>query len=65
MIFRHLRHYLLPEDQCLLGFIPWCFELPDKGYEEAWEQIVNPEGFASPCGPTTAEQRHPRYGGRL
>lgn len=32
---------------------------------EAWEQIVNPEGFASPCGPTTAEQRHPRYGGRL
>ncbi|WP_442858068.1 MGH1-like glycoside hydrolase domain-containing protein [Blautia sp. SC05B48] len=45
----------------MLGFIPWCFELPDKGYEEAWEQIVNPEGFASPCGPTTAEQRHPRY----
>ncbi|WP_370816593.1 hypothetical protein [Blautia sp.] len=32
----------------MLGFIPWCFELPDKGYEEAWEQIVNPEGFASP-----------------
>ncbi|WP_270855524.1 MGH1-like glycoside hydrolase domain-containing protein [Blautia massiliensis (ex Durand et al. 2017)] len=46
----------------MLGFIPWCFELPDKGYEEAWEQIVNPEGFASPCGSTTAEQRHPRYG---
>lgn len=45
-----------------IGFIPWCFELPDKGYEEAWKQIVDPEGFSSPCGPTTAEQRHPRYG---
>ena len=28
-----------------IGFIPWCFELPDKGYEEAWKQIVDPEGF--------------------
>ena len=24
------------------------FWIPDKGYEEAWEQIVNPEGFAPP-----------------
>lgn len=44
-----------------IGFIPWCFHLPDAGYEKAWKQITDKEGFAAPYGPTTAEQRHPRY----
>lgn len=44
-----------------IGFIPWYFNLPDAGYEAAWKQLVQPEGFAAPYGPTTAEQRHPRY----
>ena len=44
-----------------IGFIPWCFHLPDAGYEMAWKQIKEEKGFAAPFGPTTAEKRHPRY----
>jgi hypothetical protein len=46
-----------------IGFIPWYFELPDKGkgYEQAWAQLVDPQGFWAPYGITTAEQRHPLF----
>lgn len=43
------------------GYIPWYFNLPDEGYEEAWRQLMDPKGFYAPYGPTTAEQRHPKY----
>ncbi|MHC4735251.1 MAG: MGH1-like glycoside hydrolase domain-containing protein, partial [Planctomycetota bacterium] len=51
-------------DVCELhGYVPWYFNLPDagKGYEEAWKQLMEPKGFHAPFGPTTAEQRHPRF----
>lgn len=44
-----------------IGFIPWCFDLPDRGYEEAWSQLLDPQGFHGPRGLTTAERRHPRF----
>ncbi|WP_343084194.1 MGH1-like glycoside hydrolase domain-containing protein [Blautia producta] len=44
-----------------IGLIPWCFHLPDAGYEKAWLQVVDPRGFQAPYGPTTAEQRHPQF----
>jgi hypothetical protein len=46
-----------------IGFIPWCFELPDadKGYEAAWAQLTDPQGFCAPFGVTTAERRHPKF----
>jgi hypothetical protein len=44
-----------------VGFIPWAFRLPDSGYAAAWQQLLDPQGFAAPYGPTTAEQRHPRF----
>ena len=31
------------------------------GYEDMWKQIVDPQGFYAPFGPTTAEQRHPQF----
>lgn len=45
------------------GYTPWYFGLPDpdKGYEVAWEQLMDPKGFYAPYGPTTAEQRDPRF----
>ena len=45
------------------GLTPWYFNLPDKskGYEQAWSQLMDPKGFYAPYGPTTAEQRHPRF----
>jgi len=47
----------------LLGYVPWCFNLPDvgKGYEVAWKQLMDPKGFYAPFGPTTAEQRHVKF----
>ena len=47
----------------LIGYTPWYFNLPDKesGYEVAWTQITDSSGFRAPFGPTTAEQRDPRF----
>jgi mannosylglycerate hydrolase MGH1-like protein/glycosyl hydrolase family 65 len=47
----------------LIGYTPWYFNLPEAGagYERAWEQLMDPEGFSAPYGPTTAEQRHPGF----
>jgi len=44
-----------------IGFIPWYFNLPDQGYEEAWKQLMDPDGFLAPFGITTAEQRDPAF----
>jgi hypothetical protein len=47
----------------LNGYTPWYFHLPEpnKGYEIAWKQLTDPTGFKAPFGPTTAEQRHPKF----
>ncbi|UCH13995.1 MAG: six-hairpin glycosidase [Bacteroidales bacterium] len=44
-----------------IGFIPWYFNLPDQGYEQAWKQVTDKEGFLAPFGLTTAERRHPGF----
>jgi hypothetical protein len=46
-----------------LGFIPWMFGLPDsgKGYESAWAQLNDSQGFRAPFGLTSAERRHPQF----
>jgi hypothetical protein len=61
------RHPLPPPQQAgtlarvreLQGYIPWYFGLPDPGYEQAWRQLRDPQGFAAPYGPSTAERRDP------
>jgi predicted GH43/DUF377 family glycosyl hydrolase len=45
----------------LVGFVPWYFNLPNPGREAAWKQLIDPQGFQAPFGPTTAERRHPRF----
>ena len=47
----------------LHGYIPWYYSIPHKGkgYEQAWEQLMDPEGFYAPYGPTSAEQRSPDF----
>lgn len=46
-----------------IGYTPWYFDLPqqDRGFGEAWKQLMDPKGFYAPYGPTTAEQRHPEF----
>lgn len=45
----------------LHGYTPWYFNLPEADKSIAWKQIVDPQGFFAPFGPTTAEQRHPKF----
>jgi DUF1680 family protein len=44
-----------------IGFIPWYFNLPEPGHEQAWLQLLDPKGFKAPMGITTAERRHPEF----
>jgi hypothetical protein len=46
-----------------IGFIPWYFKLPEpgRGYETAWAQLRDEQGFQAPFGITTAERRHPQF----
>jgi hypothetical protein len=47
----------------LFGYVPWYFNLPEAGggYEAAWRQLNDPQGFLAPYGPTVAERRHPNF----
>jgi hypothetical protein len=45
----------------LHGFTPWYFNLPGPQFAVAWQQLMDPQGFYAPFGPTTAEQRHPKF----
>ncbi len=49
-----------------IGFIPWYFGLPEpgRGYERAWAQIRDEQGFRAPFGLTTAERRDPTFRSR-
>jgi predicted GH43/DUF377 family glycosyl hydrolase len=40
-----------------VGFVPWYFNLPGEGFSSAWNQLLDPQGFSAPFGPTTAERR--------
>ena len=58
-----LESGLLSDAREAIGFIPWMFDLPDvsKGYETAWSQLSDSQGFSAPFGITTAERRHPVF----
>ena len=43
------------------GLTPWYFNLPDADKSAAWRALMDPNGFYAPFGPTTAEQRHPKF----
>lgn len=44
-----------------IGYTPWYFHFPDAGYEDAWKQLSESDGFSAQYGITTAEQRHMGY----
>ncbi|GAB3164144.1 discoidin domain-containing protein [Amycolatopsis stemonae] len=44
-----------------IGYVPWMFGAADPGDSAAWSQLLDPNGFASPFGPTTAERRSPFF----
>ncbi|HWC80426.1 MAG TPA: NEW3 domain-containing protein [Pseudonocardiaceae bacterium] len=44
-----------------MGFTPWMFDMPQPSDSVAWQQLTDPQGFAAPYGPTTAERRSSWY----
>lgn len=44
-----------------IGFIPWYFNLPNKGYEKAWATLMDTTCFNAPFGLTTADRSHPEF----
>ena len=45
----------------LIGYVPWCFDLPSADRDVAWAQLIDENGFWAPAGLTTAERRHPMF----
>ena len=50
-----------PHGRELHGYVPWAFNLPDAGYEEAWIFLMDEEYFKTPFGPTTIELNDPLF----
>ena len=44
-----------------IGYVPWCFSLPDEDKSVAWKFLRDGKHFAAPRGITTAERCHPRF----
>lgn len=44
-----------------IGYLPWMFGAAQPGDSGAWSQLLDPQGFASAYGPTTAERRSPWF----
>lgn len=45
----------------LIGYIPWCFDIPKEDQAAAFSYLENPDGFYTEFGLTTAEQSDPRF----
>jgi hypothetical protein len=54
------QHTLL-ETREEIGYIPWQFSAAEAGDAPAWAQLLDPQGFAAPYGPTTTERRSPWF----
>jgi hypothetical protein len=50
-----------PHGRELIGYVPWQFNLPDAGYEKAWQFLMDPAYFAAPFGPTVTERNDPQF----
>lgn len=44
-----------------IGYVPWCYCIPDGNKGGAWKFLFNEKHFAAPYGPTTAEQCCPEF----
>ncbi|WP_448808932.1 MGH1-like glycoside hydrolase domain-containing protein [Agromyces bauzanensis] len=44
-----------------IGFIPWYFHMAPADHDAAWAQLLDPQGFKAPYGPTTVERRSPWF----
>jgi len=45
----------------LHGYVPWAFNMPDPGFEDAWKFLMDDDYFKAPFGPTTVERNDPLF----
>lgn len=50
-----------PHGRELIGYVPWQFGLPDRGYEGAWKFLMDPNYFRAAYGPTVTERNDPLF----
>jgi hypothetical protein len=50
-----------PHGRELYGYVPWQFNLPDRGFEEAWKFLMDEKYFRARFGPTTTERGDPQF----
>jgi hypothetical protein len=50
-----------PHGRELHGYVPWSFNMPDAGFEDAWQFLTALDFFQAPFGPTTVERKDPLF----
>ena len=50
-----------PHGREQIGYVPWQFNLPDKGFESAWQYLMSPDYFYADFGPTVTERHDPLF----
>ncbi len=50
-----------PHGRELYGYVPWQFNLPDPGFESAWQYLMDRDYFFADFGPTTVERHDPMF----
>lgn len=52
-----------PHGRELIGYVPWQFDLPDqdRGFEVAWQKLMDRDAFLADFGPTTVERHDPMF----
>jgi len=50
-----------PHGRELHGYVPWAFNMPGPGFEDAWRFLMDEDFFKAPFGPTTVERNDPLF----
>jgi hypothetical protein len=50
-----------PHGRELHGYVPWAFNMPGPGFEDAWRFLMDEDFFMAPFGPTTLERNDPQF----
>ena len=45
----------------LHGYVPWAFNMPSPGFEDAWQFLTDENFFQAPFGPTSIERYDPQF----
>lgn len=61
LTYRSGRYAGDPHGREEIGFVPWQFNLPDRGYESAWKLLMRHDGFFAEFGPTVVERNDPQF----